>query len=80
MLGPWTPEPIGDFVAGSSHVLPTGGAARMFSGLSTTHFLRKVSIQKFDREELGRLRLAAETFAEMECLAAHGRSVSIRFD
>lgn len=80
MLGAWTPEPIGDFVAGSSHVLPTGGAARMFSGLSTTHFLRKVSVQKFDREELSRLRLAAETFAAMECLAAHGRAVSIRFD
>lgn len=80
MLGPWTPEPIGDFVAGSSHVLPTGGAAQKFSGLSTTTFMRKVSVQKFDRAGLANLRQAAETFAAMECLAAHGRSVSIRFD
>lgn len=80
MMGPWTPEPIGDFVAGSSHVLPTGGAAKIFSGLTTSHFMRKISLQHFDKETLSGLREAAETFAEMESLAAHGRSVSIRFD
>ncbi|HNQ91878.1 MAG TPA: histidinol dehydrogenase [Alphaproteobacteria bacterium] len=79
MMGPWTPEPIGDFVAGASHVLPTGGAAKIFSGLNTSHFMRKISLQHFDKETLSGLREAAETFAEMESLSAHGRSVSIRF-
>lgn len=80
MLGPWTPEPIGDFVAGSSHVLPTGGAAHIFSGLTTGHFMKKIGIQKFDKDTLGTLRQSAEGFAKMEMLPAHGRSVSIRFD
>ncbi|MFA7276752.1 MAG: histidinol dehydrogenase [Pseudobdellovibrionaceae bacterium] len=79
MIGNWTPEPIGDFVAGSSHVLPTGGGASSFSGLTTAHFLKKISIQKFDKDLLEECRIAAETFAQMEQLPAHGRSVSIRF-
>lgn len=80
MMGEWTPEPIGDFVAGSSHVLPTGGAAKIFSGLTTAHFMKKIGIQRFNRESLSELRFAAEKFAAMEQLPAHGRSVSIRFD
>lgn len=80
MMGEWTPEPIGDFVAGSSHVLPTGGAAKIFSGLTTAHFMKKIGIQKFNQKTLGDLRFAAEKFAQMEQLPAHGRSVSIRFD
>ncbi|MDD3021897.1 MAG: histidinol dehydrogenase, partial [Alphaproteobacteria bacterium] len=80
MMGEWTPEPIGDFVAGSSHVLPTGGSARIFSGLNTGHFMKKISVQNFSRKMLEETRSAAEMFAKMESLPAHGRSVSIRFD
>jgi len=80
MMGEWTPEPIGDFVAGSSHVLPTGGAAQIFSGLNTAHFMKKISVQNFTRDMLAATHGAAEEFARMESLPAHGRSVSIRFD
>lgn len=80
MLGPWTPEPVGDFVAGSSHVLPTGGSAHIFSGLTTGHFMKKISVQKFSREGLETCGGAAGQFSSMESLPAHGRSVSIRFD
>ncbi|MBE2191771.1 MAG: histidinol dehydrogenase [Alphaproteobacteria bacterium] len=80
MMGAWTPEPIGDFVAGSSHVLPTSGAARIFSGLTTAHFMKKISVQNFTDQMLKDTHEAAEEFARMESLPAHGRSVSIRFD
>jgi histidinol dehydrogenase len=80
MMGEWTPEPIGDFVAGSSHVLPTGGAAQIFSGLNTAHFMKKISVQNFTKQMLEATHEAAEAFARMESLPAHGRSVSIRFD
>ncbi|MDY0028766.1 MAG: histidinol dehydrogenase [Pseudobdellovibrionaceae bacterium] len=80
MMGEWTPEPIGDFVAGSSHVLPTGGAAQIFSGLNTAHFMKKISVQNFTKQMLEATHEAAEEFARMESLPAHGRSVSIRFD
>ncbi|MCB1557743.1 MAG: histidinol dehydrogenase [Alphaproteobacteria bacterium] len=80
MMGAWTPEPIGDFVSGSSHVLPTGGAAQIFSGLNTAHFMKKISVQNFTKQMLEATHEAAEEFARMESLPAHGRSVSIRFD
>jgi len=77
-LGPWTPEPVGDFVAGPSHVLPTGGAARFFSGLSVEHFCRRMSVVNYDRGALVREIAAIEQFAAVEGLDAHGRSASVR--
>jgi histidinol dehydrogenase len=50
--GPWTPEPVGDFVAGPSHVLPTGGAAKFFSGLGIEHFFRRMSLVSYERDAL----------------------------
>jgi histidinol dehydrogenase len=79
-IGAWTPESAGDFVAGPSHVLPTGGAARMFSGLTADDFRRRHSFVEFTQEDLIKTRVAIETLAEVEGLDAHGRSVSIRFD
>jgi histidinol dehydrogenase len=78
--GPWTPESAGDFVAGPSHVLPTGGAANMFSGLTPDDFRRRHSFVAFTREDLVQTRPTIEKFAEVEGLDAHGRAATIRFD
>ncbi|MCF7855032.1 MAG: histidinol dehydrogenase [Candidatus Pacebacteria bacterium] len=78
-LGPWTPEPVGDFVAGPSHVLPTGGAARYFSGLTVDAFFRRMSVVNYQKSALRRERETLETFAEIEGLDAHGMSTGIRF-
>ena len=78
-VGYWTPESAGDFVAGPSHVLPTGGAAKMFSGLTADDFRRRHSFVEFTKEDLEATRKSIETFAKVEGLDAHGNSVSIRF-
>ena len=77
--GEWTPESAGDFVAGPSHVLPTGGAANMFNGLTPDDFRRRHSFVNFTRGDLAETREAIETFAEAEGLQAHGRAASVRF-
>ena len=77
--GPWTPESAGDFVAGPSHVLPTGGAANMFNGLTPDDFRRRHSYVAFTRSDLAKTREAIEAFAAVEGLDAHGRAASIRF-
>lgn len=79
-LGPWTPEPVGDFVAGPSHVLPTGGAARYFSGLTVRHFFRRISVVHYQKNALAKEAAAIAEFAAMEGLDAHGRSAAIRFE
>jgi len=78
-IGEWTPESAGDFIAGPSHVLPTGGAARMFNGLTADDFRRRHSFVEFTREDLQAACPAIGVFAEVEGLAAHGRSAFIRF-
>jgi histidinol dehydrogenase len=79
-IGEWTPEAVGDFVAGPSHVLPTGGAARMFNGLTADDFRRRHSFVEYTKMDLAETRATIETFAEVEGLDAHGRSASIRFE
>jgi len=79
-LGPWTPEPVGDFVAGPSHVLPTGGAARYFSGLTVEQFFRRMSVVNYQKSALARELPHIERFAMVEGLDAHGRSGSVRFE
>jgi histidinol dehydrogenase len=78
--GPWTPESAGDFVAGPSHVLPTGGAANMFNGLTPDDFRRRHSFVAFTEDDLKDTRATIEAFAEVEGLDAHGRAASIRFE
>jgi len=79
-IGPWTPECAGDFVAGPSHVLPTGGTAAMFSGLTVDSFRRRTSYISYTRADLQDVLPHIEAFAEVEQLEAHGRSAKIRFE
>jgi len=79
-IGQWTPEPIGDFCAGPSHVLPTAGSGRYFSGLTVEGFFRRMSILNYQKSALKQELETAVKFAEMEGLDAHGRSASIRFE
>lgn len=79
-IGASTPEPIGDYVAGPSHVLPTGGTAVSFSGLSTRDFVRRISQIEYSGAALRRDGPAAVEIAMAEGLDAHARSVSIRLE
>ena len=78
MLGNYTPTAVGDFTAGPSHVLPTGGAGRFFSGLRVADFMRRTSIIKYDKPSIKKAAPIVAAFAAMERLDAHGRSVKIR--
>jgi len=78
-IGEWTPESVGDFAAGPSHVLPTGGAAAMFSGLTVDDFRRRTSFMHYTKEDLLEVLPAVEAFSEVEGLDGHGRSATIRF-
>ena len=79
-VGPWTPESAGDFVAGPSHVLPTGGAAASFSGLTVNDFQRRTSVIAYTKADLKAVAPVIEAFAEIEGLDGHGYSASVRFD
>jgi histidinol dehydrogenase len=79
-LGPWTPTVLGDYVAGPSHTLPTGGAGRSFAGLTVDQFQRRTSVVEYNRASLKKALPAVEKFAELEGLAAHGRSAQMRLD
>lgn len=78
MIGNDTPTALGDFVAGPSHVLPTGRTGRFFSGLRVADFMRRTSVIRYDRASLKKAVPVVEAFAKMEQLDAHGRSASIR--
>lgn len=77
-MGEYTPEPVGDYIAGPSHVLPTGGTARFFNGLTGDAFFRRTSLLSYDREALLREQPALARLTEAEGLDAHGRSAAIR--
>lgn len=79
-LGRYTPEAIGDYVAGPNHVLPTSKAARFSSGLSVLDYLKRTTILSCDSDALNALGQAALSLAESEGLDAHGRSISIRMN
>lgn len=78
--GVWSPESAGDFAAGPSHVLPTGGAAAMFSGLSVDSFRRRTSSLCLTRADLLDMLPIIEAFGRVEGLDAHVRSAQIRFE
>jgi histidinol dehydrogenase len=77
-LGEYTPEPIGDYVAGPNHTLPTGGTAKFYSPLSVDHFLKKSSIISMTKEGLNEIGEACALIANTEGLTAHEESVRIR--
>jgi len=79
-LGPYSPASIGDYVAGPSHVLPTGGTARFFSGLGVHDFIRRTSMISYSRKALEKVRGHLERMAMIEGLAKHMESVKIRFE
>lgn len=78
-VGKWTPESAGDFAAGPSHVLPTGGSAKRFSGLTVDDFRRRTSLVQYTEEDLREALPVIEAFGAMEGLDAHARSARIRF-
>ncbi len=78
MVGNLTPTALGDFAAGPSHVLPTGGAGRFSSGLRVSDFLRRTSVMCYDAQSLGKAAPTVAALSAMEKLDGHGRSVSIR--
>jgi len=77
-LGHYTPEAIGDYLAGPNHTLPTGASARFFSPLSTEHFMKKSSIISFSKEAIKELGGKCATIADVEGLFAHKESVLAR--
>lgn len=77
-LGPWAAQPLGDYVTGSNHVLPTGGWARKRGGLSAADFVKCITTQTISRNGFLRLAAAAESLAESEGLLAHRNAVRIR--
>lgn len=76
--GDYSPEAVGDYFAGSNHVLPTGGTARFFSPLGVYHFQRRTAIIRYTKEELSRTWRSIDALARSEGLDAHARSVRIR--
>lgn len=78
LQGYMTPTVLGDFTAGPSHTLPTGRAGRFFSGLQASDFMRRSSTVRYDAKSLARAASTVETFARLEQLDAHGKSLTIR--
>ena len=79
-VGPDSPVSLGDYLAGSNHVLPTGGQARYSAGLSAATFLRPQQVIEYDRAALAEVRDAIVALAEAEQLPAHGEAVTARFE
>ncbi|HUI05454.1 MAG TPA: histidinol dehydrogenase [Verrucomicrobiae bacterium] len=78
-LGPWTPTVVGDYLAGPSHALPTGGAGAWFAGLTVDQFQRRTSVIELSRAALKKSLPALEALGEAEGLDAHVRSARVRF-
>jgi histidinol dehydrogenase len=77
-LGGFSPTVLGDYVAGPSHTLPTGGAGASFAGLTVDQFQRRTSVVEYNRISLKRALPTVKKFAEMEGLSAHGKSAEVR--
>lgn len=77
-VGPWSPVAVGDFLAGPSHELPTGGAGKAFPGLTTDMFQRRTSVVRYDAASIKAAAPIVATFARVEGLDAHGNSVAVR--
>jgi histidinol dehydrogenase len=77
-VGPWSPVSLGDYCAGSNHVLPTGGCARFSSGLSVQSFLRGIHVVEYDQQALAEVAGHIDALAGAEDLPAHAAAVRIR--
>ncbi len=79
-LGAWSPEPLGDYLAGPDHVLPTSGTARFFSPLSVDSFLKSMSVIEYDQTTLAPVKDEIISLALSEKLTAHANSIQVRFE
>jgi histidinol dehydrogenase len=79
-LGQYSPEPLGDYIAGPNHVLPTSGTARFFSPLSVDDFIKKSSYIYYTKEALLEVKDKVIVLTEVEGLTAHGNSIKVRFE
>lgn len=79
-LGQGSPTVLGDYIAGPSHVLPTGGAGRSFAGLTVDQFQRRTSVVEYSKPALRKALAGVATFAGLEGLDGHGRSAAIRLE
>jgi histidinol dehydrogenase len=79
-LGHFTPEAVGDYIAGPSHVLPTGGTARFFSPLGVEDFVKRMSIMRFEPSKMREVGPDVIRLAEMEGLPGHGKSIELRLE
>lgn len=79
-VGPHTPVSLGDYCAGSNHILPTGGCARHSSGLNVHSFLRAIHVVNYSKSALSEVADDVVTFSESEDLPAHGQAISARFE
>ncbi len=79
-LGPWTPEPLGDYAAGPNHTLPTGGTARFFSPLGVYDFVKRSSLLSFSKDGFMKLAKTVLALSEIEGLNAHGNTIRVRYE
>jgi histidinol dehydrogenase len=77
-LGPYTPEAIGDYLAGPNHILPTAGTARFSSPLGVEDFIKRTNLMRFSQSALRRFEKDVKRFAEWEGLEGHYQSVRVR--
>ena len=77
-VGAWSPVSLGDYCAGSNHVLPTGGCARHSSGLSVQSFLRGIHVVEYDQQALAEVAAHVDALAGAEDLPAHAAAVRVR--
>jgi histidinol dehydrogenase len=77
-LGPYSPEPLGDYLAGPNHVLPTGGTARFYSVLNVETFMKRTSIIAYSQKALQAVANQVITLAEAEGLQAHANAIRVR--
>jgi len=77
-IGRWSPQPMGDYISGPNHTLPTGGTARVRGGLSVNDFVKLITVQKYDRQALGVLGPKAALLADAEGLTGHAEAIRAR--
>jgi histidinol dehydrogenase len=77
-IGRWSPQPMGDYISGPNHTLPTGGTARVRGGLSVNDFVKLITVQQYDRQALGALGPKAALLADGEGLVAHAEAIRAR--
>ena len=79
-LGEYSPEPLGDYMSGTNHVLPTGGTAKFYSALGVYDFVKYSSYSYYPKDVLETFKDDVQTFAKSEGLDAHANSIAVRFE